>query len=832
MASLPFNTIPIKLPYSVSTKPPSKNHDEQAHHSPSSTSYFHRVSSLCKSGEIKEALSLVTEMGFRNLRIGPEIYGEILQGCVYERDLSTGKQIHARILKNGDFYARNEYIETKLVIFYAKCDALEIAEVLFSKLRVRNVFSWAALIGVKCRIGLCEGALMGFVEMLENEIFPDNFVVPNVCKACGALQWSRFGRGVHGYVVKSGLDDCVFVASSLADMYGKCGVLDDARKVFDEIPERNVVAWNALMVGYVQNGMNEEAIRLLSDMRKEGVEPTRVTVSTCLSASANMGGVEEGLQSHAIAIVNGLELDNILGTSLLNFYCKVGLIEYAEMVFDRMFDKDVVTWNLLISGYVQQGLVEDAIYMCQLMRLEKLKYDCVTLATLMSAAARTENLKFGKEVQCYGIRHILESDIVLASTTMDMYGKCGSIVNAKKVFDSTVEKDLILWNTLLAAYAESGFSGEALRLFYEMQLESVPPNVITWNLIVLSLLRNGEVNEAKEMFLQMQSSGISPNIISWTTMMNGMVQNGCSEEAILFLREMQESGLRPNAFSITVALSASANLASLHFGRSIHGYIIRNLQHSCSVSIETSLVDMYAKCGDINKAERVFGSKLYSELPLYNAMIAAYALYGNVKKAMALYRSLEEMGIKPDSITFTSLLSACNHAGDIDQAIGIFTDMVSKHGMCPCLEHYGLMVDLLASAGETDKALRLIEEMPYKPDARMIQSLVASCNKQHKTELADYLSRHLLETEPENSGNYVTISNANAVEGSWDEVVKMREMMKAKGLKKKPGCSWIQIKGEEDGVHVFVANDKTHIRNNEIQRILALLLYDMRSDVK
>uniref|UniRef100_A0A1J3DBY2 Pentatricopeptide repeat-containing protein, chloroplastic n=1 Tax=Noccaea caerulescens TaxID=107243 RepID=A0A1J3DBY2_NOCCA len=828
MASLPFSTIPIKLPYSVSTKP-SNHHDDQARN-PLSTSYFHRVSSLCKNGDIREALSLVTEMDFRNLRIGPEIYGEILQGCVYDRDFCTGQQIHARILKNGDFYARNEYIETKLVIFYAKCDALEIAEVLFSKLRVRNVFSWAAIIGVKCRIGVGEGALMGFVEMLENEIFPDNFVVPNVCKACGALQWSRFGRGVHGYVVKSGFHDCVFVASSLADMYGKCGLLDDARKVFDEIPERNVVAWNALMVGYVQNGMNEEAIRLLSDMMKEGIEPTRVTVSTCLSASANMGGIEEGKQSHAIAIVNGLELDNILGTSILNFYCKVGLIECAEMVFDRMIEKDVVTWNLLISGYVQQGLVEEAIHTCQLMRLEKLKFDCVTLSTLMSAAARTQNLKLGREVQCYCIRHSFESDIVLASTVVDMYAKCGSIVEAKKVFDSTVQKDLILWNTLLAAYAESGLSGEALRLFYEMQLESVSPNVITWNLIILSLLRSGQVNEAKEMFLQMQSSGIVPNLISWTTMMNGFVQNGCSEEAILFLSKMQESGLRPNAFSITVALSACANLASLHFGRSIHGYIIRNLQHSSSVSIETSLVDMYAKCGDINRAEKVFGSKLYSELPLYNAMISAYAIYGNVKEAIALYRSLEDMGIEPDNITFTSLLSACNHAGDINQAVEIFAGMVSKHGMKPCLEHYGLMVDLLASAGETDEALRLIEEMPYKTDARMIQTLFASCNKQHRTDLVDYLSRHLLESEPDNSGNYVTISNAYAVEGNWDEVVKMREMMKDKGLKKEPGYSWIQIKGEGERVHVFVANDNTHLRNSDMRRILALLLYDMYSD--
>lgn len=219
-------------------------------------------------------------MQSKNFLIGPEIYAELLQGCVYERDIFMGQQLHALIIKNGESFARNEYVETKLVVFYAKCSHFEATACLFFRIKKQNEFSWAAIIGMNCRMGFSERALFGFCEMQENGILADNFVVPNVLKACGALQLVGFGKGVHGYVLKMGFAECVFVASSLVDMYGKCGVLDEARKKFDKMPERNVVAWNSMIASYVQNGKNEEAIEVFQDMRVEEMELTRVTVSS------------------------------------------------------------------------------------------------------------------------------------------------------------------------------------------------------------------------------------------------------------------------------------------------------------------------------------------------------------------------------------------------------------------------------------------------------------------------------------------------------------------------------------------------------------------------
>ncbi|GMI92767.1 chlororespiratory reduction 21 [Hibiscus trionum] len=832
MASLPFTT--LHFSHFKSAKPiKSLNSNEPIHiiqlngtarnHQTLYKSYFHTISSLCKDGQIQRALDFLIEMDSRNLPPGPEIYGEILQGCVYERDLSTGQQIHAQVLKNGAFFARNEYIETKLVIFYAKCGAFDIANELFSRLRVNNVFSWAAIIGLKCRIGLNEEALMGFSEMQENGVLPDNFVVPNALKACGALLWLGYGKGVHGYVVKVGFDGCVFVASSLIDMYGKCGALEDGRKVFDAMIERNVIAWNSMIVGYMQNGMNEQAIGVFHDMRVKGVEPSQVSISSFLSASANLGAICEGKQGHAIAVVRGFELDSILGSSVLNFYSKVGLIEDAELVFDRMLEKDVVTWNLIISSYLQRGLIDKALDMCHLMRSENLRFDCVTLSSILTAAANSSNIKLGKEGHCYCIRNSLQSDVVVASSIVDMYAKCGRIDCAGQVFNSTTNKDIILWNTLLAAYANVGHSGETLKLFYQMQLESVPPNVTSWNSVILGFVRNCQLNEAKEFFSQMQSLGVHPNLITWTTLITGLAHNGFHDEALQIFQEMQESGIKPNTISISATLSACTNVTSLQHGRAIHGYATRN-ELGSRTSVSTALVDMYAKCGCLSRAKMVFDNIVSKELPVYNALISAYALHGQVGEALAVFRTLEEAGVEPDGMTFTSVLSACTHTELVNEGLEIFVDMVSKHNFSPSMEHYGCVVSLLSRSGRLDEAFRLILAMPFEPDAHIIGSLLAKCRELEEIELVEQLSKYLLELEPDNSANYVSISNAYAASGRWDGVSEIRDLMKEKGLKKSPGCSWIQI-GEK--LHSFIAGDGSHPSTEEIQATLALLGTDM-----
>lgn len=473
---------------------------------------------------------------------------------------------------------------------------------------------------------------MGFCRMIETGAFPDNFIVPNALKACSVRRWIGLGRGIHGYVLKLGFGSCVYVLSSLVDFYGKCGDLDDALQVFEEMPERNVVTWNSMLTGYVQNGLDEEALRMFYDMRVDGVKPTRVSIASFLSASANLEAFDEGRQGHGVAVMHGLGLDNILGTSIINFYCKVGSVEDAEIVFDCMVDRDVVTWNLLISGYVLDGQIEKALYTCLQMRKEKLKFDSVTLALILSASADVCMIGLGRIGHAYCIRSNLESDLAVASSTIDMYASCGRLEFAQKVFDFTPIRDLVLWNALISAYAQNALSGEAFKLFYAMQLEGVPPNAISWNSVILGFLQNGQVNEANEMLFEMQISGQKPNFVTWVTFIFGLVWNGRGCEAIQFFVEMQSAGFRPNPISIVGVLLACSNSFSLRNGRAMHGYIVRHGLHS-HFFVANSLKNMYAKCGSIKLASKVFEFVSDKDLHLRNAPMDYYCT-GKLKRLL------------------------------------------------------------------------------------------------------------------------------------------------------------------------------------------------------
>ncbi|KAK7304188.1 hypothetical protein RJT34_15301 [Clitoria ternatea] len=803
----------------------SKSQTLRTSHRISSQPTTNHVSPICKDGRIREAVESLTQMQSRSIHVGPDIYGTLLQGCVYERELQLGLQLHARIIKLGHTFTQNEFLQTKLLILYAKCGLSHVANRLFLNLRKQSVFSWAAIIGLHTRTGRCQDALSSFVEMQVDGLVPDNFVVPNALKACGVLRWVRFGKGVHGFVVKTmGLDDfCVYVATSLVDMYGKCGVLEDAEKVFDGMVERNVVAWNSMVVTYAQNGMNEEAIRLFWEMRMQGVDVSSVTLSGFLTACANSGAVREGRQGHGLAVLAGLDLDNVLGSSIMNFYFKVGLFQEAEVVFGNMLVKDMVTWNLVISGYVQFGMVEKALEMCHRMREQKLRFDSVTLSSLLAIAADTRNVGLGMKGHGYCIRNNFESDVVVSSGIVDMYAKCGRLDYARRVFSCVSKKDIVLWNTMLAACAEQCLSGEALKLFYQMQLESVPPNVVSWNSVILGFFRNGQVTEARNMFSEMCSLGVKPNLITWTTMISGLAQNGLGYDSVMVFREMQDMGIRPNSISITSALSACTNMALLKFGKAIHGYVIRHYM-SLSPHITTAIMDMYAKCGTLDNAMCVFNMCSTKELPVYNAMISAYASHGQAIEALELFKQLEKKGILPDHITLTSVLSACSHGGLVKEGIEIFKYTVSELRMEPSEEHYGCLVKLLANDGQLDEALRTIMTMPKHPDAHMLGSLLAACGQNHEIELADYIAKWLLKLDPNNSGNYVALSNVYATVGKWDEVSNIRGIMKEKGLRKIPGCSWIEVAQE---LHVFIARDRSHPKTGEIYMVLDLLGFEM-----
>eukprot|EP01018_Ginkgo_biloba_P003869 Gb_21351 [translate_table: standard] len=772
------------------------------------------VSALCREGRLKEAICILNEMDQRLICIGSDIYASLLQTCINMKALVLGKQIHARIFKTR--IGQNIFLETKLVIMYAKCGSLIDARQVFDKLHMQNVFSWAAIIGGYANHGYYEDTLTLFCQMQRAGTQPDDYVIPNVLKACAGLAAVQQGKEIHGYLIRTEFDRGVYVGSALLDMYGKCGSVDSARQVFDKMSQRNVVSWNAMIVGYVQNGYGIDALKLFHEMQIADIKCNQVTITSLLSACAELRALRQGKEVHNFIMRSGLESDVFVGSVLLGMYARCGSIVDAHGVFEKMSEKDVVSWNLLLSGYVQNGHNDHALNLCHQMQLAGLKPDSVTIATVLSACVKLLDMRHGKNIHSYVIRNGFESDVFVASGLIDMYAKSRSIKNARQVFDKMFQRDVALWNSMIAGYVENGCGEEALKLFQQMQLAGVKPNVISWNTMLAGYTKNGQGFEALELFDKMQSAGVKPNVITWTSMVTGFAQNGHGDDALKAFCRMQLAGVKPNSVTIVSALSACANLAALEQGKDIHAYIIRTGMES-DIPVVSALLNMYAKCGSIDNACQLFNKLSEKDTILWNAMITGYAMHGLGEDALSLFNNMKRSGMKPDHFTFIAILSACSHAGLVDEGWLYFDLMKETYLITPSIEHYACMVDLLGRSGQLDEACELINQMPLKPDACVLGALLGACRVHCNVELGEHVAESLFELEPENAGNYVLLSNIYAAAGRWNDAAKVRNMMKEKRLKKRPGYSWIEVTNR---VHTFFAGDRSHRQTEKIYAVL------------
>eukprot|EP01018_Ginkgo_biloba_P030827 Gb_14948 [translate_table: standard] len=715
-------------------------------------------------------------------------YNSLLQSCVDRKSISDGKQLHAHLLKSGTDI-KNVFLNNNLVVMYTKCGAIEDARQVFEKMAVRNEFSWTAIIEGYARQEYPMQALALFYQMQKAGAHPDHFIFPIVIKVCAGLEALHQGKEIHDYLIKTGFESNVFSGSALVNMYAKCGELEDARQVFDKMPERNVVGWNALIAGYAQNGYGDQAIEFFEKMQLEGIKPNviswnaiiaghvqndhgkealklfrqmqlagveanSVTMASVLPAYASFASVKE---IHDYIMRCGLGINAFVGSALIGVYVKCGSVEHARHVFDKMSQRDVVSWNAMITGYAQSGQVDEALNLFHQMQLAGLK------------------------------------------------------------------PDLITWNAMIDGYARNGYSSEALKFFQEMQWAGFKADLITWNMIIARYAQNGHGDEALKLFQQMQSEGVKPNVKSWTALIAGYSQNGERDKALKLFCQMQLAGVKPNSVTIASILPACANLAGLQLGKEIHAYAIRNGFES-DLFVGSAIVDMYAKCGNIANARQVFHKMSQRNVVTWNAMISGYAMHGHGENALRLFYQMKEAGVKPDHVTFTGVLSACSHAGLVDEGWQYFAHMNRDYGIIPSMEHYACLVDLLGRAGLLDEAQEFINKMPLKPDACVWGALLGACRVHCNVELGERVAEYLFEFEPQNAGNYVLLSNIYASAGRWEDVLNVRNMMNNRGLKKEPGCSWIEVNNR---VHAFLTGDKSHPQSQKIYAMLQSLAGQM-----
>eukprot|EP01018_Ginkgo_biloba_P018851 Gb_21567 [translate_table: standard] len=582
--------------------------------------------------------------------------------------------------------------------------------------------------------------------------------------------------------------------------------------------------------------------------RNIGLEATDTRAyASLLQACTDIKQIHQ-LHTHMLKI--GLEQNPFLLNKLVSMYALYGAMGYARQIFDKIHNRNTFVWNVIIRGYTMDGSCEEAIAHYFQMRQAGVQPDKFTFPFVLKACAYLSALQEGREIHDHIVRSGLESDVFVATALVHMYSKCGCIDIARQVFGKMSKREVVPWNAMVGAAAENGNDHEALTLFNEMQLAEVKPDSITMVNVLpacahLAALHQGKwfhgyiikcgfesvvpvgtalidiyarcasIESARKLFDKMPAR----NVVLWSAMITQYSHNGYADEALALFQEMQLAGTKPDTVAMVSVLPACAHLAAQQQGKRIHGYIITSGFES-DIFVGNSLIDMYAKCGNVEIALQLFEKSSTRDVVSWNAMIAGYGMHGHGEEALALFSQMQQTGLKPSHITFVSVLSACSHAGLVDEGWQYFDSMVRDYYITPTMEHYACMVDILGRAGRLDEAQDFIKNMPLEPGIRVWGALLGACRIHCNIELGEHVAKHLFVLEPEKSGCYILLSNIYAASGRWDAATKVREMMKDRGVKKTPGCSLIEVNNR---VHSFFVGDRSHSQSEKIYATLETL---------
>ncbi|KAF9600244.1 hypothetical protein IFM89_005068 [Coptis chinensis] len=705
--------------------------------------------------------------------------------------------------------------------------------------------------------------------MVWEGVRPNEFVLECLLKASSELGDVCIGRQLHGLSMQSGIGLKVRIRVSLMIMYSKCGFLDDARQVFDEIPvcfSDDALLWNTIINVYVFHECWAEAFSLFSDMISFGtIAITERFYASIVGACSNARIDKYGKIVHGRIVKDGMLDATIIGNSLVTFYAKCGNTQSANRVFHRIPSKDVVSYNSVIAGNEQNGEYETAMNLFhRMLRIAlQLKPNRITFLSVLSAISGASALKHGREIHAHIIRSGLESNTTIANSLITMYSKCREVHKAKLVFESVSFKDKVSWNSMLSGYDQNGQLENIFKLFKKMLLSGTRPDnhsftiilsatsslqselqylsdgraihgyIVRWvspaglsistcNAILNMYAKNSRVSDAEKVFEAISHK----DSYTWNVMMDGYSLSGRFADAIRIFLEMHKQGLPSDFMTFSILLTACSRMGSFHLGKQFHAFIVKHIggrgfTHSTSLlSIHNALISMYAKCGSISDADRVFLRMRRKDVFSWTAMITGYAHHGMATESLEHFEKMEQDAIKPNGVTFLGVLTACAHAGLVQRGIRYFSSMSQGYGLNPSIEHYACVIDLFARSGQLEQAEKLVETgitlFKENNDAclSLWKVLLGACHAHKHLEFGVRAAMKILESEPEDETTHILLCNLYAASGMWEDAMRVRRWMRDKGLKKQEtGCSWIEA---DNRMHVFVAGDISHPWRDEI----------------
>ncbi|CAN6480805.1 unnamed protein product [Victoria cruziana] len=803
------------------------------------------------------AMSLYSELGWSgSVRPNSHTFPAAIKACAKLVRLNSGKEIHCHVLRNG--YLPDSFVGTSLISLYANCGRFEDACGVFDGMPLRETASWNAVIGGSVQNDFAEEGLVLYRQMKMERCPPDPMTIVGVLNACTAAEDVSFGMCIHAEVLKLGLNIDVFVGNSMVDMYAKCGWMDVARKVFDQMDEQNVVSWTTLISGFCQHGEGESAIEIFRQMLVENLLPNEFTLAALLQACAEKRYLQLVMMVHGYTLRTGFSKDEFLLNSLIDSYAKCGAVDAAEKILDRMNCRNVVSWTSVITGFIDHKPIERAFMWFSRMLNEPVMPNVVTFTSLIRGCSYLNAPNICRLLHGLTVKTGMGTDATIVTSLISMYAKSGSVDVAYRVFDKLLERSIDSWGAMIAGYVQTGFPGRALEIFIQSHIageyltpetmatvvqccgheivlkqgQSVHCYLIKHGFLPCAVVENslmdmyakcGQVASARLIFDKMHAK----DVVSWNTMIECYARNGCLYEGLWILHEMnQHDGIEIDAVSTLSALQACIQLGSLQYGEVLHGFTIRSGIDSDNF-VQNSLLDMYAKGGRIDLAEQIFMEMPEKDLSSWNSMISAYGMHGDGRSAFRIFAQLQEYGqTRPNDITFVSLLSAFGHSGNVMEGYKCFNSMLIDYGIRPGLEHYACVVDILGRSGRLTEAEEFINKMPIEPGPAVWGALLGACRSPRDVVVAERAAKKLVILDPENTAWKVQLANIYATAGKWSEAESVRNAMKGCGMKKQIGWSCLEIGGRK---HQFMVADARHPDRSRIYEMLDGLTAQMRN---
>ncbi|WOK99834.1 pentatricopeptide repeat-containing protein [Canna indica] len=720
-----------------------------------------------------------------------------------------------------------------------------------------SVASCSSLILAETKRGEYQNAFELFSEFLSHGWSPDEFALGSLLRACSSLSDASLGGQLHAKSIRAGLASERGVRSSLISMYSANGFLDDARRVFDETPpaeEADVPTWNSVISAYAFHGLQDECFDLFRAMLGVAqLAPTDATLAIVISACSASEEIWVGKVIHAMILKDQTPGETKMRNSLISMYAKWGHLDEAKKVFERIDDKDVVSWNAIIAGLEQNGECDNAVSLFRRLSAGRestmaVKPNRITFLSLLTAIATISALRLGKEVHGRLIRSGLDREISIGNSLITMYAKCGEVEKARLAFKKLPCRDVISWNSLLSGYAQNNDLIRCYYLFEEMLLSGFEPDLRTltvllsalspdscrlgreahgfvlkraaphspsyipvYNAMIAMYSKLGRLGDAEKVFVGMSKV----DSYTWNSMMDGYSINESYYDATMLFVEMQTQGFPPDYSTFSIILTVCSKMVSIELGKQLHASSVKQCLHvsvceNFPLSISNALVSMYSKCGSIDDAAQVFERMPKRDVVSWTSMITGYAHHGMAHESFEIFEAMRNDGVRPNSVTYLGLLSACVHGGLVEEGIGYFNLMREEGDDEPNIEHYACMVDLFGRAGEFEEAEEMVEmagrELGLKGASclRLWKVLLGACHARKQLERGIGVGERILEVDPDDETTHVLLSNLYAANGSWEDAISMRRLMREKGLKKGAGCSWVEIRNRR---HVFVSAD-------------------------